>query len=148
MHKKTAESPPPFFPPVYTRFNPVRPAIQPYQFSAVLAFDLQDSPLRLRPLIVQNAPPAFGIGASDHFHLSPPPLHSGQANCYRSLRDHRYDIMPYMVMGAKVLINILRQHELDWVFITLIISHTAFTPILLTNNYLFTYSNRYVILSQ
>ena len=65
-----------------------------------------------------------------------------QANCHRSLHDHRYDIMPYMVMGAKVLINILRQHELDWVFITLIISHTAFTPILLTNNYLFTYSNR------
>ena len=74
----TLESPPPFFPPVYTRFNPVRPAVQPYQFSAVLAFDLQDGPLRLRPLIVQNAPPAFGVGASDHFHLPPPPLHSGQ----------------------------------------------------------------------
>ena len=28
-----------------------------------------------------------------------------QANCYRSLHDHRYDIMPYMVMGAKVHIG-------------------------------------------
>ena len=76
----TLESPPPFFPLIYARLYPFRAEVQPYQFSAVLAFDLQDSPLRLSPLIIQNVPPAFGVGASDFFHLPPPPplLHSGQ----------------------------------------------------------------------
>ena len=80
MHKKTAESPPPFLPLIYARLYPFRAEVQPYQFSAVLAFDLKDRPLRLCSLIVQNAPPAFGVGASDFFHLPPPPplLHSGQ----------------------------------------------------------------------
>ena len=77
--KTATESPPPFFPLIYTSFYPIRAEVQPYQFSAVLAFDLKDRPLRLCSLIVQNAPPAFGVGASDHFHLPPPPLlHSGQ----------------------------------------------------------------------
>ena len=74
MHKKTAESSPPFLPLIYARLYPFRAEVQPYQFSAVLAFDLKDRPLRLCSLIVQNAPPAFGVGASDHFHLPPPPL--------------------------------------------------------------------------
>jgi hypothetical protein len=36
MHKKTAESPPPFLPLIYARLYPFRAEVQPYQFSAVL----------------------------------------------------------------------------------------------------------------
>ena len=82
MHKKTAESSPPFLPLIYASLYPFRAEVQPYQFSAVLAFlafDLKDRPLRLCSLIMQNAPPAFVVGAFDHFHLPPPPLlHPGQ----------------------------------------------------------------------
>ena len=70
MHKKTAESPPPFF--VYTRLYPVRAAVEPYQLSAVPTFNLQDRPLCLSPLVIQNAPLAFGVRAFDYFHLPPP----------------------------------------------------------------------------
>lgn len=50
--------------PISGSFYPVWPAVQPYQFSAVLAFDLQNRPFRLRPLIVQNALSTFRLTAT------------------------------------------------------------------------------------
>ncbi len=60
--KKTAESSPPFFLLIYTSFYPIRPAVQPYQFSAVLAFDLQNRPLCFSSLISKMRRLHLGLG--------------------------------------------------------------------------------------